>query len=97
MENRNALAVSGVYVLYRNCLGGFAMAGIIDSKGTDKGLLARTVAIPIDPALEGWRWDRGRNPRTAIRSQPHIGLRTLNFRPQNSSSLPWLTLLPAHE
>lgn len=52
MENRNSFAVSGVYVLDRYCVGGFAMAGIIDSKGTDRDLLPRTVTIPVDPVLE---------------------------------------------
>ena len=52
MENRNSLTVSGVYVLDRYCIGGSAMARIMDSKGTDKGLLPRTLAIPVDPALE---------------------------------------------
>jgi hypothetical protein len=36
--NRKSRAVIGVYVLDRYSVGGFAVAGIMDSKGTERGL-----------------------------------------------------------
>jgi hypothetical protein len=44
-ENLKSLDVSGVYVRDRYWVGGLAVAGIIDSKGTDKAGLRDTVDI----------------------------------------------------
>ena len=49
MVNLKFLEVTGVYVLDRYCVGGWAVVGMIDSIGTESALLGATV----DPLIVG--------------------------------------------
>jgi hypothetical protein len=56
-ENLKSREVRGVYVRERYCVGGLAIAGMIDSKGTDAASLRDTVGkilvlLVLCPALE---------------------------------------------
>lgn len=63
--NRKSRDVSGVYVRERYCVGGLAVAGIMDSRGTDRALRLVEAALvacvfiaggrgELDDAAESW-------------------------------------------
>ncbi len=51
MLNLKSGAVNGVYVLERYCVGGLAIAGIMDSSGTEGMFLLRVEAPPDSAPL----------------------------------------------
>jgi hypothetical protein len=51
ISNRKSRDVRGVYVLERYCVGGFDVAGMIDSKGTDAGFRRAIVGAVNTPCV----------------------------------------------